>query len=110
MQTFIAAEAGNYLFIVAGGQGGGVPDGQGTVPGLGATVEATVFLQTGATVPINVAGQGSQALPGPPVDNSLGGGGGGGGLSAVYTDNTLNALPTIVAGPTTSMKPRVQCL
>ena len=91
-QTFIAPTAGNYLFIVAGAQGGTIPFFN--VPGgLGATVEATVFLQQGAVVPIIVAGQG--ATVGPNGDS------GGGGLSAVYT-NGVGALPTIVAGMATS--------
>ena len=87
MQTFTAPAAGNYLFIVAGGQGGNSGLGEGG--GLGATVEATVFLQAGAIVPIIVAQVGG--LPTTP------GGAGGGGLSAVYTDGA-GVLPTIVAG------------
>ena len=90
MQTFTAPVAGNYLFIVAGGGGGGSVDGQFgySVGGLGAKVEATVFLQLDAVVPIVVAEQGSNGT-------SLCGGGGG-GLSAVYTNGTT--APTIVAG------------
>ncbi len=99
MQTFTAAAAGYYLFIVAGGQGGFLGYGADlvTLPGLGATVEATAFLQAGATVPIVVAGQGGQ-----PLDPYSGGG--GGGLSAVYTDSN-NPLPTIVAGWAPSLIP-----
>ena len=90
MQIFTAPAAGNYLFIVAGGQGGN--DGSNAYPhqgGLGATIQATVFLQSGAVVPIVVAGGGSNP--------AYLGGGGGGGLSAVYT-NGAGVLPTIVAG------------
>ncbi len=90
LQTFYAPVAGNYLFIAAGGQGGS-NNGLAVVGGLGATVEATVFLESGAVVPIIVAAQGGAALT-----DSLGGAGGG-GLSAVYI-NGANALPTIVAG------------
>ena len=52
-------------------------------------VEATLFLQEGASVPIIVARQGNASV--------LTAGAGGGGLSAVYTNG--NAAPTIVAGP-----------
>ena len=61
-----------------------------TVGGQGATVEATVCLQYGATVPIVVAGQGGLA------DDDLEGGGSG-RFSAVCT-NGDNTSPTIVAG------------
>ena len=88
MQTFTAPAAGDYLFIVADAQGGALPS-YGVNSGLGATVEATVFLQQGAIVPIIVAEQGSSG-----VTNV---GNGGGGLSAVYT-NGIGTLPTIVAG------------
>ena len=87
-QTFIAPIASNYLFIVAGGQGGGIPF-KGFPGGLGATVEATVFLEKGAIVPIIVAGLGT--------NTGSGGGAGGGGWSAVYT-NGGDVAPTIVAG------------
>ena len=93
MQTFTAPVAGTFLFTVAGGQGGGLQRGARpilTVGGQGATVEATVCLQYGATVPIVVAGQGGLA------DDDLEGGGGG-GFSAVCT-NGDNTSPTIVAG------------
>ena len=86
MQFFTAPTAGNYLFIVAGGVGGASSGQQG---GLRATVEATAFLQTGAVVPIIVAGVGGAVV--------FAAGGGGGGLSAVYT-NGAGVLPTIVAG------------
>ena len=88
MQNFTAPVAGNYLFIVAAGQGAN--SGVARSGGLGATVEATTFLQAGAFVPIIVGGAG--LLPTHP------GGAGGGGLSAVYT-NGAGVLPTIVAGP-----------
>ena len=88
LQTFTAPTAGNYLFIVGGGQGGSATPA--AFPGgLGATVEATVFLQAGAVVPVIVAAQGGAAQGS--------GGSGGGGLSAVYTAGAGN-LPTIVAG------------
>ena len=91
MQTFTVTAAGNYLITVAGGQGGGLQGAPlGIVGGQGATVQAIVFLQSGATIPVIVAGQGS--LSGDQFN-----GGGGGGLSAVYT-NGDDALPTIVAG------------
>ena len=87
LQTFTAPAAGNFLFVVAGGQAGN--SGNGFQGGLGATVQATVFLQSGAVVPIIVAAAGSTP--------TYLGGAGGGGLSAVYTNGAV-VLPTIVAG------------
>ena len=88
MQTFTVPASGNYLFVVAGAQGGTLPPPYNDPGGQGATVEATVFLQEGATVPIIVAGQGKSPSSGSE---------GGGGLSAVYT-NGVGVFPTIVAG------------
>ncbi len=90
LQTYTAPATGNYLFTVAGGQGGTTTGG--SLGGLGATVTATVFLQQLATVTIIVGGQGSSGGNGGPNQP----GAGGGGVSAVYT-NGPNA-PTIVAG------------
>ena len=59
LQTFTAPATANYLFVVAGGQGGATSNPNKIKGGLGATVTATVFLTAGATVPIIVAGQGS---------------------------------------------------
>lgn len=72
---------------MTGGKGGN--SGNGNAGGQDATVEATVFLQAGAVVPIIVGAQGGTSI--------YVAGGGGGGLSAVYI-NGANALPTIVAG------------
>ena len=90
LQTFTAPATGTYVFTVAGGQGGSSP---AAVGGLGATVIATVFLNSGATVPIVVAGQGVNSNDQLYSNQD---GSGGGGLSAVYTADTT--LPTIVAG------------
>ena len=96
MQTFIAPATGNYLFTVAGGQGG---THTLAIGGLGATVSATVSLLQGDIVPIIVAGQGS---PGGTFGPNQPGAGGGGGLSAVYTNVPISA-PTIVAGMVPSL-------
>ncbi len=102
LQTFTAPTTGNYLFTVAGGQGGGSPLAAG---GLGATVTATVFLNAGATIPIIVAGQGGNS-----DDRLYSGqdGSGGGGLSAVYTAGA--ATPTIVAGMLLILRLGTLCL
>lgn len=96
LQTYTAPATGNYVFTVAGGQGG-TAGRAGSAPtavgGLGAVVRAIVFLPLGATVPIIVAGQGINS-----DDRNYYGsdGSGGGGLSAVYTAGANT--PTIVAG------------
>ncbi len=89
MLTFTVPATGNYLFQVAGAQGGTTTGG--SLGGLGAMVNATVCLQQGANVTIIVAGQGSS---GGNRNNQHGAG--GGGLSAIYTNS--QSAPVIVAG------------
>lgn len=96
MQTFIAPATGNYIFQVAGAQGGTTSGG--SLGGLGATVNATICLQQGANVSIIVASQGRRypAVTGPNGNYENQVGAGGGGLSAVYTNG--EDATTIVAG------------
>lgn len=92
MQIFVTPELGAYLFTVAAVQGGSLP---GRTGGLGAVLQASAKLQAQTIVYIIVAGQGS---PGGDDPSDLLPDAGGGGLSAVYTVDGPNALPTITAG------------
>ena len=96
LQNFMVPVTAAYLFTVAGAQGG---TGNAMAGGLGATVTATAYLQSGFVVSIVVAGRGS--------DGNDQNGSGGGGLSAVYTDDTVT--PTIVAGLLSHPSPRRNC-
>lgn len=92
-QAFTVPATGNYLFRVAGAQGGTTVGN--SVGGLGATVSAVASLQNNATVYIIVGRQGDSG--GSYFANGVYRvGAGGGGLSAIYTIDPFT--PSIVAG------------